>query len=158
LNEKGANVLSRLLAPERVVVTDEIHDKWEAIRHLVDVFVESGAFPEVERQRILNAVYERERKMSTGIEHGIAIPHGVYDGLPGELGVLGIFRGGVDFQARDGKPSDLVIMLLYPPDARQEHIQNLSEIVRTFSSPDVCLALRGTQHPQDAYERLTTDP
>jgi len=137
-----------------VVVAQRARDKWEAIRQLVDVFVETGDYDHVERQRILNAVYERERKMSTGLEGGVAIPHGVYDGVPSERAVLGIFREGVDFQSRDGKPSDFVMMLLYPPQARQEHIQNLSDIVRTLSSESLREQLRQTDDPEDLYARL----
>lgn len=148
------NVLSRLLTPERVVVAQGAKDKWEAIRQLVDVFVEASDYDPVERQRILNAVYERERKMSTGLERGLAIPHGVYDGIPTERGVLGFFREGVDFQSRDGKPSDFVMMLLYPPQAREEHIQNLSEVVRTFSSDELRERLRDVENPKDLFARL----
>lgn len=129
-------------------------DKWEAIRRLVDVFVEASEYDSVERQRILNAVYERERKMSTGLEGGVAIPHGVYDGIPTERGVLGLFREGVDFQSRDGRPSDFVMMLLYPPQAREEHIQNLSEIVRTFSSDELREQLRHVESAEDLFARL----
>lgn len=152
--EKEPNVLSRLLSPARVILTDGASDKWAAIRHLVDVVVDNGDLAEIERPRVLNAVYERERTMSTGIERGLAIPHGVYDGVPRELGVLGIFRDGVDFQARDGRPSEFVFMLLYPSQARQEHVENLAGIVRAFSSPELRDGLRETGRPEDVYERL----
>ena len=157
VTRKEPNLLSRLLTPERVVVAPGARDKWEAIRQLVDVFVDTGDYDSVERQRILNAVYDRERKMSTGLERGVAIPHGVYDGVPTERAVLGVFRGGIDFQSRDGKPSDFVMMLLYPPEARQEHVQNLSDIVRTFSSESFCDQLRGTDDPDDLFARLAGD-
>ncbi|MBM3214526.1 PTS sugar transporter subunit IIA [Candidatus Poribacteria bacterium] len=152
---KGDGVLKRLLAPGRVVVAEGARDKWEAIRHLVDVLVDTSQLGDIERQRILNAVFERERKMSTGLERGLAIPHGVYDGVAEELGVLGIFRDGVDFQAHDGRRSDFVMMLVYPPDARKEHVQNLSAIVRTLSSESLCAQLRVTAEPELAFAHLS---
>lgn len=134
-NDPGP-VLQGLVEPSRVLVADSAVDKWDAIRQLVDLCVDAGGVTQEQRESALNAVYDRERRASTGLGHGCAIPHGVWDAAPREIGTLGFFRNGVDFQSSDGAPSHFVLMLLYPMTQRDEHVQNLANAARLLASAE----------------------
>ncbi|MBT3270294.1 PTS sugar transporter subunit IIA [Candidatus Poribacteria bacterium] len=134
-NEPGP-VLHGLVEPSRVLVADSAVDKWDAIRQLVDLCVDAGGVAHEQRESALNAVYDRERRASTGLGHGCAIPHGVWDAAPREIGTLGFFPNGVDFQSTDGSPTHFVLMLLYPMTERDAHVQNLANAARLLSSAE----------------------
>lgn len=151
---KSMSVFTRLLSPDRILIAEEAADKWTVIAQLMNLLVASGEVDAEERPVALGTVFERERKSSTGIERGVATPHGVYDGVPKEVGVLGIFKEGVDFQARDGKPTHFVLLLLYPHTAYQEHVVNLAGAVRVLASPEVGEQLSALSSSQEVYERL----
>ncbi len=152
-NDPGP-VLHGLVASNRVLVADSARDKWDAIRQLVDLCVDAGGVTDGLREPALNAVYDRERRSSTGLGHGFAIPHGVLDAAPREIGTLGFFPNGVDFQANDGSPSHFVLMLLYPMDQRDEHVQNLANAARLLSSAEQDLAIPKLEESEQVYDWL----
>ena len=143
-----------LISPERILVGARAADKWDAIRQLVDVFVDSGDLDHAYRARAYEAVCDREQRSSTGIGPGLAIPHAEFDHMSREIGALGIFREGVDFQGFDGRPSHFVLMLLYPTHDSDRHVLNLASAVRVLSSPGVGDRLRASEHPHEASEHL----
>jgi len=83
----------------------------------------------------LQAVLAREEKMSTGMQNGIAIPHGKTDAVDRLVVAAGIHRAGVDFDSMDGKPSHIFIMTLSPENRTGPHIQFLAEISKVLSRP-----------------------
>ncbi len=148
-------VLQGLISKNRVLVADSAQDKWDAIRQLVDLCVDARGVDHERRESALNAVYDRERRSSTGIGHGCAIPHGVLDTTPREIGTLGFFRDGVDFQSTDGAPSHFVLMLLYPMAHRDEHVRNLANAARLLSSAERDPELSKLEASEQVYDWLT---
>jgi PTS system nitrogen regulatory IIA component len=71
---------------------------------------------------------ERERKMSTGIQHGVAIPHAKTKAVKNLVACIGLKKEGVDFASLDGEPSRIFIMTLSPVDRVGPHVQFLAEI------------------------------
>jgi mannitol/fructose-specific phosphotransferase system IIA component (Ntr-type) len=86
--------LSDLLRPEAVLLGVKGLDKWALIERLCDQLVRAGRLPAARRQQVLDALFQRERSMSTGMENGIAIPHCSLDEIEDTLVVLGVSREG----------------------------------------------------------------
>src|SRR5512137_1973611 len=86
-------------------------DKWRAIEELVDV---------------LEAILTRERSMSTALGQGIAVPHGAVDRVRDVVAALGISPAGIPFQAADGKPVHIVVLLVIPRGSFQQHVSTLA--------------------------------
>jgi PTS system nitrogen regulatory IIA component len=106
--------------------------KQEIIENLLDILVKSGKVKD--RAVALEALLEREAKMSTGIQQGIAIPHCKTDSVDELLACVGIVKNGVDFEALDGIPSKIFIMTLSPLTRTGPHVQFLAEISRVLTN------------------------
>ncbi|TVQ20600.1 MAG: PTS sugar transporter subunit IIA [Spirochaetaceae bacterium] len=126
--------LKKALSPAVVRTGMVGRTKEEIIDEMIEVLASTGKISDVERARA--AIRERERKMSTGMEHGIAIPHGKTDAVTELLACVGVTAHDVDFGALDGKPSRIFIMTLSPVDRTGPHIQFLAEISQLLRSAD----------------------
>jgi PTS system nitrogen regulatory IIA component len=133
--------ITSLLAPERVVVCDDITSKKRLLEHLGELL--SSGSQTASGQTIYEALLSRERLGSTGLGKGIAIPHGRMTGLDHPVCAFIRIRKPVDFDAADGQPVDLVFSLLVPEDSTEEHLQVLSTIAEIFSNKRICASLRG---------------
>jgi len=102
--------------------------KAEVIEALVDIAVSTGKIKS--KKAALQCVLEREDKMSTGIQAGIAIPHGKTDAVDELVACVALKREGVDFNSLDGDPSRIFIMTLSPANKVGPHVQFLAEISR----------------------------
>ena len=105
------------------------------LAEMVDLLVASGHIRD--REAVLKAVLEREKRMSTGMQNGIAIPHGKTDSVDCLVAALGIKRGGVDFGALDGQPSTIFVMTVSPDSRTGPHIQFLAEVSRPLNDASV---------------------
>ncbi len=120
--------LMEILSGKSVIVGLKGQDKREILEELVDALEVGDKI--TDRQKVLEAVLQREEIMSTGIGHGIAIPHGKSECVTELGGVLGIKREGVDFDALDGKPTFIFFLLVSPMDVSGPHIKALARISR----------------------------
>jgi PTS system nitrogen regulatory IIA component len=109
-------------------------NKREIINSLFDLIVKTGKVKDP--KAAFAAVMDRESKMSTGMENGIAIPHGKTDGVDELLAAVGISKTPIDFGSLDGKPSRIFIMTLSPSHKTGPHIQFLSEISKLLRNAD----------------------
>jgi PTS system nitrogen regulatory IIA component len=96
----------------------------------------------VDARPVLEAVMERERLGSTGVGEGVAIPHARSPLVDSVYGVFARLKTPVDFDAIDGRPADLVFMLLAPEDSGAEHLKALARVSRLFRRDEVREALR----------------
>jgi mannitol/fructose-specific phosphotransferase system IIA component (Ntr-type) len=119
--------LSDLLTPERIRIPLTGRTKDDLLRELVDVVASGNG---VDREEMLRAVREREAVLSTGIGHGVAIPHGKSAALSELRLAAGNASEAVDFDALDGEPVRLVFLLVGPETAAGAHIKALSRISR----------------------------
>lgn len=94
---------------------------------------------------ILASLAEREQLGSTGFGHGVAIPHGKIDGLPRIYGLFARLGEAVDYKAIDGRPVDLVFLLLSPPNAGAEHLKALAAVSRMTRDAALLERLRGAR-------------
>jgi len=94
---------------------------------------------------ILASLAEREQLGSTGLGHGVAIPHGKIDGLTRIYGLFTRLSEPIDYKAIDGKPVDLVFLLLSPPDAGAEHLKALASVSRITRHVPTLEKMRGAR-------------
>jgi PTS system fructose-specific IIC component/PTS system nitrogen regulatory IIA component len=140
--------LREVFPPELIKVDLEAEDKEEAFEELVDHFCQvekSNA-----REEILEALREREAKMSTGIHKGIAIPHGKTNAVENVYGVLGISRKGIDYDALDGEPVYLLFMVLAPQKDSEKHLRILKRMAELLENPQFYMDLVAQKDPQSA--------
>lgn len=124
------NRLASILPPAQVLVGVDATSKKRA-------FEEAGLLFEnlhgLSRALITDSLFARERLGSTGLGHGVAIPHGRIKGLKEAIGAFIRLAQPVPFDAPDGNPVSLVFVLLVPEKATEKHLQILSELAQMFS-------------------------
>jgi fructose-specific phosphotransferase system IIA component len=120
----------RVLSKETVALQLAGTSKDAILEELVDVLVASGRIKD--RKAALKAVLERERKMSTGLQNGIAIPHGKTDTVESLVAAIGLKKEGIPFDSLDGQPCQIFLITLSPASRTGPHIQFLADISRTL--------------------------
>lgn len=118
--------IRKVLDPASIVMELKAENKYDSIKELVDVLAWNGKIKD--KENVLEAVWERESTMSTGMQYGVAIPHSRTDAVNRITVAIGFKHSGIDFQALDGLPSRVIILLLSPLDEVSPHIQFLSAI------------------------------
>ena len=139
--------LKNILSPQLVTTHLKGNTKEEIIGELLDILVEDGKVSD--RDSVFAELMERERKMSTGIQHGVAIPHAKTKAVKSLVACIGIKREGVDFQSLDGEASRIFIMTLSPIDRVGPHVQFLAEISMVIKTEEARARLIQAQTPQD---------
>ena len=94
---------------------------------------------------VLASLNEREQLGSTGFGQGVAIPHAKIEGLSGIYGLFARLSEPVDYKAIDGRPVDLIFLLLSPPDAGAEHLKALASLSRVTRDAATLERLRGAR-------------
>lgn len=131
----------------------EARDKNGIIHELVDLLERAGRI--TDRKAVLKCVLERERKMSTGMHHGLAIPHGKTDSVPGLVASVGLIREGVDFECMDRQPAKIFILTVSPANRAGPHIQFLAEISRLMNRADIREKILNAATVEELYTLLT---
>ncbi len=130
----------------------EAHTKPEVIRELADHIASHE--PELDAHRIAEILMERERLGSTGIQDGIAIPHGKVPGLDHIVIGCGRCPSGIDFDAHDGQPTQLFFVLLAPESAAGQHLKALARLSRLLKDGQVRQRLLDADSAQDMYDAI----
>ncbi|MBD3305589.1 PTS sugar transporter subunit IIA [candidate division KSB3 bacterium] len=146
--------LIEILREDLIKIELEAEDKWEAIEEMVNVLTATHEIRRRDRQELLSAVIEREKTMSTGLGHGIAIPHGASEQVEQFVGALGISRQGIDFQAIDGKPVYLVLLLAVPAQSFAQHVKTLAGIARLLNHEEFRQHLMHSATSQEVMELI----
>ncbi|MCK4640739.1 MAG: PTS sugar transporter subunit IIA [Candidatus Marinimicrobia bacterium] len=123
--------LSTILTPDLILYPVKAATKEEAISQLVDVLVKNGKLTEAEEAK--SAVYKREELMTTGVGKGVALPHGKYANIDEVLVSFGISIEGIDFDAIDGLPVNIFVLLLTPERYPSKHLKLLSKFSRMLN-------------------------
>jgi PTS system nitrogen regulatory IIA component len=126
--------LKGMLTKETVCLHLKGTTKEEIINELIDILV--AAHKITDRNSALAAVMERENKMSTGMKHGIAIPHGKSPTLSDLVACMGVSDTPVEFDALDKQPCRIFIMTLSPVEKTGPHLQFLAEVSLLFKSEE----------------------
>ena len=147
--------LDRILAPERVRSGVPAGSRKRTLQVLGEIL--AGAEPVISAQAVFDRLVARERLGSTGLGDGCALPHARVPGLGHTLAAFLRLRRGVDFDAPDQEPVDLVFGLLVPDESTDEHLQVLAAIARILSDEAVRASIRSTEEPERIREILVAD-
>ncbi len=124
--------ITDILSPDAIKVPLDALENKEAIHELVDVLTDSGVISN--SQTLKQVVWEREQQRSTGIGEGLAIPHGKTSCTKNIAIAIGIPSAPIDYDAVDGKPVSMIVLLASPPDKTADHIQALGKISRLMGN------------------------
>ena len=129
-------LLGEILSEDLIVPGLKAKDRWEAIEELLDLLVAQGKIAAENRPAIEAVVRKRESSMSTGIGAGIGIPHAATELIGNATGAFGRSTGGVDFDALDNEPVNMVMLFLVPQGQFQKHLHTLKDIATIFRDKD----------------------
>ena len=124
------NRLSQILPPTQVMVNVDATSKKRAFEEVGLLFENQQG---LNRALITDSLFARERLGSTGLGHGVAIPHGRIKGLKAPMAAVFQLQTPIGFDAPDDQPVGLLIFLLVPEAATQKHLEILSEIAELLS-------------------------
>ncbi len=144
------NQIVKLLNSHNVVADLQVSSK-KRLFEQVGLLLDDPAGPG--RSQVFDALFSREKLGSTGLGLGVAIPHGRIKGLKQVVGAFVRLASPVEFDAPDGKPVNLVFVLLVPEVATEQHLQLLSDLAQMFSERAVREKL--TAAPDAAAIRAT---
>jgi PTS system nitrogen regulatory IIA component len=131
----------------------EANTKEEAIRELIGIIHQTTPLQDLaEAERV---VLEREKVMSTGMEHGVAIPHGKTDTVDRLLVAIALKPEGLDFQCMDGKPARILLVTLSPSNRSGPHLRFMAEVSRLLQDDNLRQNLLAAQTPETVVKLLT---
>lgn len=128
-------------------------NKEEIINELLDILVNNGKIKD--RKAAYEAVMDREKKMSTGMKHGIAIPHGKSPVVQNLVACIGVSDAPVDFDSLDHEPCRIFIMTLSPIDKTGPHLQFLAEVSLLFKSSEKRSEILAATSSEEVIQILT---
>ncbi|TVP88170.1 MAG: PTS sugar transporter subunit IIA [Thioalkalivibrio sp.] len=132
--------IADLVREDRACLDAGITSKKRALERLGELLAEADGGPSA--GQIFDALSARERLGSTGLGHGVAIPHGRMAEIDTPRVAVLRLEQGVDFEAIDHEPVDILIALIVPEESTGEHLDLLAQLARTLSQPDNIAALR----------------
>ena len=144
--------LADFLTKEQVVTDLKASDRWEAIEELIDLLVDSGQIKPDHREAIVSIVKKRETSMSTGIGFGIGIPHASTDLIDNVTGAFGRSKDGVNFDALDNQPVNLVMLFLVPQGQFQKHLHTLAKIAKMLHKKEFRKSLENAKDAAEMYQ------
>ncbi len=139
--------------PERISCRNSATSKKRALQSLGELLAQST--PELSANETFDKLLERERLGSTGLGHGIALPHARVSGTEKAYGAFIQLEAGVDFDSIDNQPVDLIFGLLVPESATKEHLQLLAQLASMFSNAGFCEKLRRATQPEEVMQHFS---
>lgn len=141
-----------LLDEKSINMKLESSTKEAVLEELVDLLVQSGKVQD--KYKVLDAIEERERQASTGLENGIAVPHCKTDAVRRLTAALGVCRAGIDFGSFDEKPSRIFFILIARPDNPGPHVRALAKLARLLNSSEMREAILNAKGPAECLELI----
>ncbi|AWU94750.1 PTS IIA-like nitrogen regulatory protein PtsN [Azospirillum ramasamyi] len=141
-----------LISPQAILPNLKASNKKQALQEMARKASELTGQHE---RAIFDVLLERERLGTTGVGHGIAIPHGKLSSLDRVHGVFARLERPIDFDAIDEQPVDLIFLLLAPEQAGADHLKALARVSRLLRDQSMCEKLRGAQSGDAMYALLT---
>jgi PTS system nitrogen regulatory IIA component len=145
--------ISDILSPNCVFPDMDCHSKKDALDTLAKTIADSDS--SISQTEVFDCLIARERLGSTGIGNGIAIPHGRLKNGKKTLAAFIQLDSGVEYDAVDKVPVDLLFALIVPEDSTEEHLQTLATLAERFSDIKTLTKLRQSNSPTEMYSILT---
>lgn len=143
--------LAKILALENVIVDLEVSSKKRTFEQAGLMFENNCG---IARSTVSDNLFARERLGSTGLGHGVAVPHGRIKGLKAPIAAFVRLAEPIPFESPDGEPVKLLIFLLIPDNVTQQHLEILSEIAELFSNSALRDALASDPDAASVHARI----
>ncbi|MDP2620958.1 MAG: PTS IIA-like nitrogen regulatory protein PtsN [Hyphomicrobiales bacterium] len=143
--------LSDLITPDAIMPSMKVSSKKQLLQEMAG---RAAALTGLVERQIFDLLLQRERLGSTGVGHGVAIPHGKLPGLQRICGVFARLDKPINFEAMDDQPVDLVFLLLAPEGAGADHLKALARVARVLREPTAAKKLRGCRDAAGLYALL----
>ena len=140
-------VVEKAIVPNMAAVKRD-----DAIRELLDALVSSGKVSADMRDVFAKAIIARENKGSTGLNHGVAIPHTKSPAIKSPIAAVGVSRNGIDFNSLDKQPVYSVVLMLSPESKPEAHLEAIQAIFAHLSKDQFRRFLRQAK----TVEEVTT--
>ena len=148
--------IADIIAPDGIILDlTSCNSKRQVLKELAQ---QAAAALGLDQQHLLDALIERERLGTTGIGHGIAIPHARLAALDRLVGLFARLDHPIDFESLDDQPSDLIFLLLAPDSADADSLKALARISRVLRDPALRQRLRQERDREAVYRMLTQKP
>ncbi len=147
--------LADLLNTQSIRVIGNVRSKKRLFQEIAEIGAAGWGF---DPALAFDALQERESLGSTGVGHGVALPHARLDGLSHVRGVFLRLEHSLDYASVDRTPVDLVFALFAPQEAGVEHLTALALVSRMLRDPVLCDKLRANAHADKLYAILTAHP
>jgi PTS system nitrogen regulatory IIA component len=144
-------LLTDLVAPNAIIPALKVNGKKQLLQ---EIGAKAAELCGQSESAILEVLQQREKLGSTGVGHGIAIPHGKLSRLSKLFGLFARLERPIDFEALDGQPVDLVFLLLAPEAAGADHLKALARVARLLRDADVARKLRSSRDAETLYAVL----
>lgn len=144
--------IADILTPQCIVPKLSATSKKQALQELAK---RAAAVTGLKDRFIFDALLQRERLGTTGVGHGIAIPHGKIQGIDRLFGMFARLEKPVDFDAIDEQPVDLLFLLLAPESAGADHLKALARVSRLLRNRVICDKMRGSSNADALYALIT---
>jgi PTS system nitrogen regulatory IIA component len=145
--------ISDLLTPERVACNLKANSKKRALELLSNLL--HNELSEISEEKIFESFIERERLGSTGLGHGVALPHARMKGQKEAIGAFIKLDHKIDYDSIDKQPVDLLFALLVPEHFTDEHLKILAQLAEMFGNTSICEGLRNSENSTQLLELLT---
>lgn len=140
------------LDPRAVKVTREYRDKEAALESLVNLTCDVYGIPD--REEVIRSIIERESKLSTGMGLSVAVPHSRFDAIEDILISVLLIPEGIDYNAVDGRPVKLVVMILSSPRDVGSYLALLSSLAQAVSDDDTRSAILSSKDAGELYKHI----
>ena len=145
--------LAKILLPDNVVLGLEVSSKKRAFEQAGLIFENNCG---IARSTVSENLFARERLGSTGLGHGVAVPHGRIKELKAPMAAFVRLADPIPFESPDGQPVNLLIFLLIPANVTQQHLETLSEIAEMFSDDSFRTALATDPDPASVFAKIVS--
>ncbi len=145
--------LDKILNTDCIIMNLEGENKESIITQLVDKLDEKHLL--IDKEEAISSIMERENAMSTGMQYGVALPHGKTDAVKHMTMAIGLKPDGIDFQSLDGKPSKVIILVASRKRTAEPHIQLLSEIGKKLYSKEAVETLLKCKNQKEVKDFFT---
>jgi len=146
--------LADLITIERVASVANVASKKRALEQLSGLIARDE--PALTTNEIFDSLFSRERLGSTGLGHGVALPHGRVRNSTTSIGAFIRLEQGIDYDAVDNQPVDLLFALLVPEQSTDEHLDLLAQLAEMFNNQELRETLRQHTDPQVLYDILSS--
>lgn len=143
--------LAELITKDRIACDIDASSKKRALERLSELIskAQQGGLTTLD---VFNSLLARERLGATGVGHGVALPHGRLKNSTQPVGAFIKLKAGVDFDAADKQPVDLMFALLVPEGSNAEHLQLLAQLAQLFRDETMRAKLRATTNVEALYQ------